>query len=183
MNAPLPGCLCHPEQALSLRRCANPCNSFRPALPSPALPSSVAGTLALGASYSAPVYLLPSVRPSAPLAVPCLRQVIVSAIRVVFVLFVFVYFFAVVVVVAVPGQALFVLCLASWIFMLLLSGFVFLYVSGRRLPPPAFVSFRFSPLILWLPLSRCRGRGGARSKETDDGEGESDCESEASARP
>lgn len=89
MNAPLPGCLCHPEQALSLRRCANPCNSFRPALPSS---SSVPETLALGASYSVPVYLLPSVRPFAPLAVPCLRQVIVSAIRVVFVLFVFVYF-------------------------------------------------------------------------------------------
>lgn len=94
-----------------------------------------------------------------------------SAIRVVFVLFVFVYFFAAVVVVvfvvAVPGQALFVLCLASWIFMLLLSGFVFLYVSGRRLPPPpAFVSFRFSPLILWLPLSRCRGGRGARKRMT-----------------
>lgn len=40
MNAPLPGCLCHPEQALSLRRCANPCNSFRPALLSPAQPCS-----------------------------------------------------------------------------------------------------------------------------------------------
>lgn len=42
--------------------------------------------------------------------------------------------------------------------------------SLRLRSPPAFVSFRFSPLILWLPLS---------GREGDDGEGEG----EASARP
>lgn len=127
---------------LCLRRCANPCNSFRPALASPR-----SGLALGGASYSVPVYIPPAHSSLVPL-----RQVIVSAIRVVFVLFVFVYFFFFAVVVAVPGQALFVLCSASWIFMLLLSGFVFL---------PAFVSFRFSPLILWLPLAEWkRGRNG-----------------------
>lgn len=145
--------------------------------------------LALGASYSVPVYLLSRSRLSPSLALVPLRQVIVSAIRVVFVLFVFVYFLP-----------LLLLCLARrFLFYAWHHGFLcyfflvsFFSTSPVYRPPACLPAcFRFISLFpadFMAPAVR-RGEGVGKGErtvsKTDDGygNGEAEAEDEASARP
>lgn len=159
MNAPLPGCVCATQSRLS------PCGvvqilATRSGLP--ALPSSVPGILALGASYSVPVYLLPSVRLSvrSPLQLSLASVKSLCLQLELFLFFLFSYIFC--------RCCCYCCCSCAWpgafCFML---GIIDFYVTSfwfrfslRIRSPPAFVSFRFSPLILWLPLSGREEQGG-----------------------